>query len=180
MEKYLAMLRGINVSGQKLIKMEVLKKQAEGIGMQNVSTYIQSGNIIFETEVTDKLRLSETISAMVLKEYGFQVSVVVKNRNDMEFAIQNNPFLTEHPEAIDFLYVTFLSDNANPELVTKIDIKGLHPEAFAVNCDLVYIYCPKGYGRTKLNNNFFEHKLKVLGTTRNWKTVLKLSELLNG
>jgi Uncharacterized protein conserved in bacteria len=179
MEKYLAMLRGINVSGQKLIKMEVLKKQAKEIGLKNVSTYIQSGNILFETETTDKLRISENISAMIQKEYGFQVPVVVKSREDLKFTLLSNPFLAEHPEEIDFLYVTFLSDSANPDLVTKIDTNGLHPEAFAVTRDLVYVYCPKGYGRTKLNNNFFENKLKLLGTTRNWKTVLKLSELLS-
>jgi len=177
MQKFVAILRGINVSGQKLIKMELLKKYIEEIGCRSVTTYIQSGNIIFEHESRDTLELARIIEDKIYAEFGFQVPVIVKKGDDLTQVLSNNPFINERHENIDYIYVTFLEKSPDPELLRKIDVSVYKPEEFVVQDNIVYLFCPKGYGNTKLSNNFFEVKLKLKATTRNWKTVVKLSEL---
>lgn len=179
MGKHIAILRGINVSGQKIIKMDVLKKQMEELNFKNVSTYIQSGNIIFETETSDKSVIAKQISGKIKQEYGFEVPVIVKNQADLAFALQNNPFIIKRNEHIDILHVTFLSGIPVPDHLRSIESVDYKPDEFFADRDIVYVCCPNGYGRTKLNNNFFESKLKLQATTRNWKTILKLYELIS-
>lgn len=174
--KFIAMLRGINVSGQKLIKMADLRAALEKKGLKNVVTYIQSGNILFDTSEKDPLKIAETIENVIKKEFGFDVPCVVKTKEDFKFILDNNDFLKAgKPE--DRLYVTFLSNEPEMDKIKAIDSEQYLPEEFSIKGSNLFFFSPTGYGKAKMNNNFFENKLKVKATTRNWKTVNKLFEL---
>lgn len=172
LETYIAMLRGINVSGQKKIKMADLKDHMQDIGFKNVQTYIQSGNIVFEYEKALPEELKNMIEEMLYNKYHFKVSVIIKSPGELDGVIKNNPF-----SDTDRTYITFLSEKPHPENVEKIKAIDHKPEEFILDGNIIYFYSPKGYGRAIMNNNFFENKLKVDATTRNWKTVNKLIEL---
>ena len=176
MNKYISILRGINVSGQKKILMVDLKKLYESIGFKNVVTYIQSGNVIFETNDTaSEIELASQIEQAILKQYSFEVPVIVFKNKELKKWIDSNPFLKD--ESIEErLYFTFL--NKIPDALHVEQLQGDYlPEKFEIIDKVVFFYCPIGYGNTKLSNTFFEKKLKVKATTRNFKTTFKLLEL---
>ncbi len=178
MKIYISMLRGINVSGQKKIQMIDLKALYEALKFKDVTTYIQSGNIIFKAneKIFDE-NLAIKIEEAIYKKYNFNVSVIIRSVEEMENIISVNPFLKEREINIEKLHVTFLAENppqANVESIKHIDYS---PDKFIITGKEIYLYCPNGYGITKLSNNFFENKLKVKATTRNWKTVNKFVEL---
>ncbi|HEY4785812.1 MAG TPA: DUF1697 domain-containing protein [Bacteroidales bacterium] len=177
METYVAMLRGINVGGQKKIKMEELKAHLEAIHLKKVRTYIQSGNIIFEAEKDNPVDLAKKISDKILKEYGFEVYVLAKNAQELNHVLNNNAFVLEKHKDIDLLYVTFLSETPQQALLEKINRIESNGEEYIVSGSIIYLCFPNGYGQAKLTNNFFESKLKLMATTRNWKTVMKLAEM---
>lgn len=175
MNRYIAILRGINVGGKRKILMKDLKLMFEQMQCTNVSTYIQSGNVIFDTkEEVDNLKLAEEIEASIKQTFGFDVPVIVRKPKEMEAIIHQNPF---HKEDIDRLHVTFLSEEPTEENQQKIASYDAGADKFVINGKDVFIYCEGKYHQSKLTNNFFEKKLQVTATTRNWKTVLKLREL---
>ena len=166
----ISMLRGINVSGQKIIKMEALKNLYASLNFKNVKTYIQSGNVIFECRETSPEILKKKIENKIKEKFGFDVVVFIRTKKELQKIIENNPFKNE-----DGLYVTFLT--SVPSFVPTEEINKIKSssEKFVVSGKEIYFFCPNGYGKTKLSNNFFEKKLKVSATTRNWKTVNVLS-----
>lgn len=174
MTTYISILRGINVSGQKLIKMDALRKSYESLGFQDVSTYLQSGNVIFTGREADLIQLAQTISEQIEKDFGFQVPVIVLSIKKLQQIIDHNPFAKESSKDPTFLHVTFLSSPADKYDLTVIEERKQSGEEISVTEHAVYLYCPNGYGKTKLNNNFLETKLKVTATTRNWKTTCEL------
>jgi len=176
MKKFVALLRGINVSGQKQIKMPELKSLFENIGFQNVATYIQSGNVIFSAKEKSNKKLEDKISSAIKSKLGFDVQVIVVTAEEIEYVFQINPFLKKKKES-ERLYVTFLSENPLAENIKKLHAVDYSPEEYIIDGRYIYLFAPNGYGKAKLNNNFIENKLKVFGTTRNWKTVNKLLEL---
>lgn len=178
MQKVVSFLRGINVSGKKLIAMEDLRALYGDLGFTNVESYIQSGNVVFESEEADSQAIAQMISDKITEAYNFTVPVIVRTAEEIRDVIEDNPFLREMYIEEDRLHVTFLAEAPKPELAEKMHDQKFQPERFAVHHKEVYLYCPNGYGNTKLNNNFFESKLKVSATTRNWKTVNKLAEML--
>lgn len=179
MIQYLAILRGINVSGKNKIKMEDLRTLLRSLDFQEVQTYIQSGNIVFATAKMSTTTLAEKIHQLILKKYGYDVPVLVKTKAELKAVATQNPFLNDRSEDIKFLHVTFLAENPETEKWELIDNEKYKPDEFQVSERALYVFCPNGYGRTKLNNNFFEKKLKTTATTRNWKTVMKLAEMLD-
>ena len=176
MKKFVALLRGINVSGQKQIKMPELKSLFENIGFQNVATYIQSGNVTFSAKEKSNKKLEDKISSAIKSKLGFDVPVIVVTPEEIEYVIQNNPFFKKKKES-ERLYFTFLSENPLAENIKKLHAVDYSPEEYIIDGRYIYLFAPNGYGKAKLNNNFIENKLKVFGTTRNWKTVNKLLEL---
>jgi uncharacterized protein (DUF1697 family) len=178
MIKYVAILRGINVAGSKPIKMDDLKKMFEDLKYKNVRTYIQSGNIFFESDITDQGKLENQISERILKIFKFEVPVITRNIKELYRILNINPFLKERNIDISKLHVTFLSGIPQPEKINNIQGKNYEADRFIIIDKEIYLYCAGGYGITKLNNNFFENKLSLKATTRNWKTVLKLIEIL--
>lgn len=175
MNTYISLLRGINVSGHKIVPMAELKTLYESLRLSAVQTYIQSGNVIFTTEDTlTDLELAEMLERAILKRFNFTVPVIVRNVSELDQLISNNPFDVEEGIGKEKLYVTFLSDVPDKAAMERIDGIDCSPDRFIVRGREIYLYCVNGYGRTKLNNNYFEQKLKLSATTRNWNTVNKL------
>lgn len=172
---YISLLRGINVSGQKLIKMDALKKMYQYLNFGNVKTYLQSGNVIFSSIEKDPKKIEKIISQKIKGEFGFDVPVIVLNIKKLKQIIDNNPFAEK--KELTQLYVTFLASKPAAYDKKIIEDKKLPQEDIAFTDNAVYLFCPKGYGLSKLNNNLIENKLKVSATTRNWKTTLELLKL---
>lgn len=174
MTTYISILRGINVSGQKLIKMDALRKLYENLGFHNVTTYVQSGNVIFISEAENPEELAQTITQQIKKEFSFDVPVLVLTIEKLKAIIAKNPFINKENNSI---YVTFLASKPEKFDSKGIEEKKLPVEEIAFTDDAVYLYCPKGYGTSKLSNNLIESKLKVIATTRNWKTTNELLKI---
>lgn len=174
---YIALLRGINVSGHNIIKMADLKTLLTKAGLQNVVTYIQSGNIVFNSDETSLEVLEQLISKRIEENYGYQIKVLVINRLYLEHIFNELPF--DNLKDLDFkkLGVTFLKDNPSSEGIKKIEVLKKEDEYLIFNNKIAYLYCPNGFGRTKLSNNNFEIKLKTSATSRNWRTIIKLLDL---
>jgi len=176
--RYISILRGINVSGQKKIKMSGLKSLYDSLGFHNVETYIQSGNVIFESSDKNISKLKKSIEDAIQKKYIFNVSVEIRTKLEFKKIIKNSPF-----GSIDLktdgtkVLVTFLANKPTKECVTDVLKYVKLPEKLVVKGKEVYLYCPNGYGKSKLSNTFLEKKLGVEATTRNWKSVQKLYEL---
>src|SRR6266700_7146623 len=177
MPTYVAMLRGINVSGHKMIKMEALRASFCALKLSNVQTYVQSGNVVFEVGNGSVAALSEKIEQRILRDFGFSVPVFLRTAKELEEIIKDNPFLKETDIDHSKLHVTFLSDAAPKTALESLQPLAAQSERFRVLGRQVYLYCPEGYGRTKLSNTAIEKKLSVGATTRNWKTVNTLLAL---
>lgn len=175
MSTYISILRGINVSGQKKIKMADLKEHYEAIGFTNVQTYIQSGNVIFDSEKPIE-KLPGLIHSKIERVYGFSVPVLVRTREALIASKENNPYL-QQSIPVEKLLITFLEHPTVQERIDAIDHSKYLPDEFIIDGKHIYLHIAGGYGKSKLSNNFFENKLKVAATTRNIKTVNKLIEL---
>lgn len=181
MPVYLALLRGINVSGQKLIKMEDLRNRLGEAGFSNVKTYIQSGNVVFESPEKDTGKLAASLEASIEKAYGFDVTVFVLTAKELEAAIDNNPFTKgreEESSGFKKLYVTFLSDEPYGENLEKLRQAPIGNDKIEVVGRVLYFSLDSNASNLKLSNNLIESKLKLRATTRNWNTTLKLLRML--
>ena len=177
MTTYISILRGINVSGQRIIKMEALRQLYQNLGFTDVVTYIQSGNVIFRDNKSTPEELEKIIANQIQQQFGFIVPVVVLTISQLREIVEKNPFLKELSKDISFMHVTFLSSTPKSINHQQISDKRLPNEAVEIIEKAVYLYCPNGYGNTKLTNNFLESALKVTATTRNWKSTKMLLEL---
>lgn len=177
MTKKLAILRGINVGGKRKILMADLKEMMEKIGLGECKTYIQSGNVFFQSNEGNK-QLENQIEKCINTRFGFEAPVIVKDIHELKETINNNPFYKQKEE-ITKLHLTFLKDKAEEEKIKEITASYNGADQFKIDGKNVFIFCEGKYHESKLTNNFFEKKLKVGATTRNWKTVLKLMELSN-
>ena len=177
MKTYISILRGINVSGHNLIKMGALKILLTELGFINVRTYIQSGNVVFESTLPDEEKIALVISGGIHDRFGFVVPVIVFSHDYLESLMAKNRFLYERVEDILKLHITFLSREPAIGLSDAISRDQYLPDEFYIEGNAVFLFCPNGYGNTKLSNTFFEKKLKVQATTRNWKTILELARM---
>jgi uncharacterized protein (DUF1697 family) len=175
---FISLLRGINVSGQKTILMNDLKALFVQLNFTQVTTYIQSGNIIFNAaEIFSNAELARQIQEAISKKYNFSVPVIVRSRAEMLQIRSDNPFLAETGINPEWLHVTFLGSDPRQADLEAMAGYDFSPERFVMIRQEAYLYCPQGYGKSKISNSFFENRLKVTATTRNWKTVLKLVDL---
>lgn len=177
MSTFIALLRGINVSGQKSIKMAALKEILQANGLESVQTYVQSGNVIFDSLQSEPGQLAFNIENILKTSFGFDVSVLVKRPWDFHHILKHNPFLKYSEKDTAKMYVTFLFEVPAPEAIERLSEHSYPPEEYIIEKDIVYFYSPNGYGNAKMNNNFFENKLKVAATTRNWNSINKLAEM---
>ncbi|OJW72780.1 MAG: hypothetical protein BGO68_00580 [Candidatus Amoebophilus sp. 36-38] len=174
MQTYISILRGINVGVQKRIKMEVLKDLYESLNFKFVRIYLQTGNIIFQTQDIPPSNLVNEIENKLKEALGFNVPVLIKTNPELQQIIEDNPF-KEEPTTV---YVTCLFiDTSSETIVNEINKVKAPTEQYYISKTEIYLYCPNGYGRTKLSNNFFEKKLKVYATTRNLNTLNKLLDI---
>jgi len=174
MNTYISILRGINVGGKNLIKMTLLKELYERLGFSPAITYIQSGNVIFQANQTSAAELEKIISTAITTKFSFVVPVIVIEPAELKAIVTQNPFTTERKEDIEKLHITFLSQSPTLEIANSLNSNTYLPDEFFILQKTVYLFCPNGYGKTKLTNSFFESKLKVTATTRNMRTVIKL------
>ena len=178
MKTYIALLRGINVSGHNKIKMVELRQLFTDLAFKNVSTYIQSGNVIFTSIENNISKIENSIIKAVKLEFGYDLKVLVITKNKLETVFKSNPFLEITNVDITKLCVTFLRNTPTLENVPQIEALVANSEdEFKIVEKYIYLHCPTSFAKTKLTNNLFERKLKTDATTRNWKTITKLVEL---
>jgi uncharacterized protein (DUF1697 family) len=175
---YAALLRGVNVGGRGKVAMEDLRGLFEALGFTDVASYVQSGNIVFTsgTPIKDTAELARTIEHKVSKDLGVESSVLIKSGDELRTILQSNPLVdrTDDPAK---LHVTFLAQKPDAEHLAKLPEGGDGTDELVVVGQEVYLFCPGGYGNSKLNNTFIEKRLAVRATTRNWRTVTKLVEM---
>ena len=175
--KHLALLRGINVSGHNMIKMETLKNLLEAIGFTNVMTYIQSGNVFVETDDESAFGVGFKIKQEIFKQLGYDVPTIVIAKNDLELCLKNNPFLKDSAVDTTKLYVAFLSKELPSSAINELKISQFKPDEAVVDGNRIFIKYQVGAGKTRLDQKYIEKKLNVTATIRNWNTVNKLLEL---
>ncbi|MCF6360455.1 MAG: DUF1697 domain-containing protein [Cyclobacteriaceae bacterium] len=176
MQTYIAILRGINVSGQKVIKMAELREHLASLDFSKLTTYIQSGNIVFQSAVEKNSVLEEKIHQNIKGNYGFEVPVIVRTQKEWQAVIDRFPFNLEECD-INRLGITFLKNKPAKIPLEEINkFKAANDELVFENKEL-YFHIPDGFGTSKLTLNVLERKLKVSATMRNWKTTIKLLEL---
>jgi uncharacterized protein (DUF1697 family) len=174
---YLALLRGINLGPKNKIAMPDLSEIFSQAGCGDVRTYILSGNVIFTTSSELSGRLPGLITAQIEKRFGHKVPVMLRTVGEMRVLVRNNPFLKEGV-AEDILHVMFLADSPKPGVVKNLDPDRSPPNRFIVRGKEVYLLFPHGFAQNKLTNSYFDAKLGTIGTVRNWRTVIKLLELM--
>ena len=180
MPTYISLLRGINVGGQRKIRMADLAAAYEVLGLKNVNTYVQSGNVVFDTGIRSAAEVASAIEEKIRSRFGFDVTVLVRTTRELAAVVEGNPFAAQAAEDPAKVHVTFLAARPGREPIRQIEGTDAGGDAFFLRGQEVYLHCPGGYGRTKLNNTFFERKLKMPATTRNWKTVQALHEMAVG
>lgn len=148
------------------------------LGCQNIESYIQSGNVIFDLDQNLEVGvLEKKLELSIMNRFGFEVPVIVRTTKEWDGIINGNPFLKEGMD-INCLHLSCLKDWPTPELLNNMRNIQYLPDRYEIVGKDVFVYCENGYGRTKLTNDFFEKKLKVQASTRNWKTVMKLHEMV--
>ncbi len=178
--KYVAIIRGINVSGKNLIKMDALRIAMDNIGFQSIKTYIQSGNICFESNLKDNLEIAAKLKDGIEKNFQLTIPVLVFKEEEFDEIVNENPFMKQSNFDTKFMHITFLESEIDSNLIPQLVDKCSESEQLFCQGKAVYLYLPTGYGNTKLSNNFIEKKLKNLATTRNWNTCLELQKILKG
>lgn len=170
---YIALLRNLNVSGKNTLPMKDLQALFTDAGAKQVSTYIQSGNVLFHAPASAAPRIAQKVQSRIEDEFGFTSPVILRRAEDLAALPTRNPFL---PRVTDFsrLLVFFL---AQPTTLTSIDLARFAPDEFSLSSQELFAYFPRGVGQSKFNNQHLEKLAGSPATGRNWNTVLKLIEL---
>ena len=174
--RYVALLRGINVGGKTMMKMEELRTSFEALGFTNVASYINSGNLAFDTVSTAEAKLTEKIEKKIENDFGRSVPVMVRQQKDIERIMAENPFTGEY-ESHKEMHVLFLKEEMPSEKRDQLLAAAVPPERFAVTAREIYCLLPMGVADSLLGKSFIEKQLKVAVTGRNWRTVGKLVKL---
>lgn len=174
---HLALLRGINVSGHNMIKMEALKSTLEAIGFKNVVTYIQSGNVFVDSEEENPASVGFKIKQEIFKVFSYDVPVVVVNKADLANCFKNNPYLKAADVDLKKLYVAFVSNTLKSESINDLKISQFKPDEAAIDGNKIYIKYAVGAGKTRLDQKYIEKKLNLTATIRNWNTVTQLLKM---
>jgi uncharacterized protein (DUF1697 family) len=175
MQTYIAILRGINVGGKNKLPMAELKEKISSIGLRHIQNYIQSGNLVFQSDEPNTAELASRIRRSIYNEWGYNVPVLVMVAQELAEIISANPFSSS--KDISLLHITFLSEIPDPNRINTLSVIQDSPNEFKIDKKAVYLFCPNGYSKTKLTNTLIERKLKVTATTRNLKTALALQQM---
>lgn len=174
--KYAAFLRGINVGGKNKIKMETLREVCASIGFENVKTYINSGNIIFETSKTDDKKIAERIKKAIEKEFGLNIKTIVRSIKEIENIVKNNPFDGQFENDKD-LHVFFLDEEMPKEKVELLLSNNNENEQYFVRNREIFCWLKVSVLDSLMGKDYIAKKLKVSSTARNWRTVNKVLEI---
>ena len=173
---FVALLRGINLGGKNKLPMKDLTAMFVDAGCGHVRNYIQSGNVVFESAPA---RLCEVIEKRIEKQFGFRVPVILRNTKQLRAVVARNPFL-KTAAAPETLHVMFLADKPSQERIKTLDPHRSTPDEFIVQGQEIYLRLPNGAGISKLTNAYFDSKLATISTSRNWRTVNTLLEMMGG
>lgn len=173
MTTYVALLRGVNVGGRGKVAMSELRRVVEALGHRQVRTYIQSGNLLFDSSITNEARISSELSAAIERELGLQVAVALRTPTELARAVARHPFAGDEPDLAK-LMICFLVAEPTAAAAGTLEPERFSPERFALIGREVHLHYPNGSGRSKLTSDYFERRLGVAGTTRNLRTVQKL------
>lgn len=178
---YIALLRGINVSGRHPIRMVELQNCFTALGFADVQTYLQSGNVVFRSGKSDESTLAIAIQHKIKQDFGHVVAVLVLTASKFAAIAKANPLWPQAGGDEKLFHCTFLFEPASAEKYLAVKLPAAEGERAVFVGNTVYLHCPHGYGKTRLNNSYFERILNVAATTRNWRTVLALNALcVNG
>ena len=177
MTTHLALLRGINVSGHNMMKMDALTTMLENIGFQNVRTYLQSGNVFVDTKEESASKVGFMIKQEIFRVFGHEVPVVVITKDDLENCFTNNPFLKEKEVDTKKLYVAFVSIALKTDAINDLKISQFKPDEASIDNNRIYIKYAVGAGKTRFDQKYIEKKLNVTATIRNWNTVTNLLKM---
>ncbi|MEG2102334.1 MAG: DUF1697 domain-containing protein [Flavobacterium sp.] len=178
MTTHLVLLRGINVSGHNMMKMDALKTMLENIGFQNIRTYLQSGNVFVDSE-EDASKVGFMIKQEIFRVFGHEVPTIVITKEDLELCFKNNPFLKEKDIDIKKLYVAFVSTQLKKENINDLKISQFKPDEASIDGNRIFIKYAVGAGKTRFDQKYIEKKLNVTATIRNWNTVTNLLAMYN-
>ncbi len=172
----IALLRGINMGGHHKLPMKELSSLLAGMGLRDVQTYIQSGNVVFRGEAKDKAVLAAKISAAIEAQHGFAPQVLLLDEDELRKAMVNNPYPEAEPEPTS-LHLLFMAEAPPHADLKKLEALKTASERFTLKGKVFYLHAPDGVGRSKLAANA-ERLLGVPTTGRNWNTVCKLAEMV--
>jgi uncharacterized protein (DUF1697 family) len=173
--KYVALLRGINVTGKNMIKMETLRATFAALGFKNVKSYINSGNLVFETAKTDDGKLAKKIHDVIQTEFGFNISVMVRTMAEIEEIVAWSPFAGQFESHKD-VHVFFLNEKLNDEQEALLLAQGNENESFAILGRHVACLLKIHITDSAVGKGFIDKKLKIAATGRNWRTVKMIAE----
>src|SRR5579864_9014444 len=174
---YIALLRGINIGPHKRMKMEKLRASCEGLGLQKVKTFIQSGNVVFQAAKLSSASVSKKIEERILTDFGFSVDVILRSQDEMARIILANPLLKERGIETSKLHVAFLSDTPAPGAIKKLESLTIKPDKVHAAGKEIYLYFPNGVSGSSLWKHPLDRVLAVPVTMRNWNTVNSLYEM---
>ena len=177
MAVYISLIRGINVGGHKIVKMDRLRAALEKLGFQKVQTYIQSGNIVFQLPKQSPSTISKTIKDAVGKEFGHSAEIITLTADEVKATLDGNPFLKKKGIDITKLHVLFLSGRPEAADINKLAAIPSRDDQFEWRDECIYLYLPNGAGESKLATAPFNKLLSVQATARNWNTVNRLHQM---
>jgi uncharacterized protein (DUF1697 family) len=173
---FAALLRGINVGGRNRLPMGALRASLAENGFEDVVTYVQSGNVVFRTRESDPRKVAAHVERQIAESFGLEVSVLVRTHEELAGIAHANPFLADESDP-KRLHVVFLDGEPRADALASLDPDRSPPDRFAARGREIYLHLPNGAGRTKLTLDYFERRLGVRGTGRNWNTLLELISL---
>lgn len=176
LNSYAAMLRGVNVGGRAKVGMEDLRSLFTSLGYTDVASYVQSGNLVFKSSIKDASKLTKAIEQQILADLDMEVAVLIRSGAELEKIVAANPLIDRSTDPTK-LHVTFLQAKPKPGQVGELPTLSDGKDELAIVGREIYLFCPDGYGNSKLNNAFIEKRLGMRATTRNWRTVAKLVEM---
>lgn len=173
MDTYIALLRGINVGGNKKIKMADLRALYDSLGFESVQTLLQSGNVIFKSASGDDL--AQRIETAIQARFGFESRIIIRTATQWQDIISNHPFTDtqlDEPRKLQIVFMLEALESIEPLRNAHNAHNGT--EIIHHSRQELYIVYPNGMGRSKLSNNLIERKLETVTTGRNWNTVNKI------
>jgi len=178
MDKVVVFLRGVNMAGHNKIKMADLQRLFVKLGYKDATTYIQSGNVVFTAGTGESPEaLEDKISNAIKMEFSLDIVSMVRTASEMEAIIKSNPYIPGQNADPSKVATLILKHRPGNEQVARMDDVNYPPDKFFISGKEIFIYCPDGFGKTKLYTNFFENRMKVSGTARNWNSITILAQM---